>query len=68
MACWESSYLWIKIIQCFNSCLNVAAMYTILDLLSGNDGRGLLVRGQVGLLGEIGCCVRIALHGEIIQD
>lgn len=43
-------------------------MYTILDLLSGNDGRGLLVRGQVGLLGEIGCCVRIALHSEIIQD
>lgn len=60
--------LWIKLIECFNSRLNVAAMDAILYLLSGSDGRDVLLRLEIGLFGKLGSGVGVALHGKVVQN
>lgn len=46
----KCAYLWVQIIQRFNSCLNVSSMDTILDFLSGTDRRYILLGSHVCFL------------------
>ena len=51
-----------------DSILNLATVNGALDLLSRIDKRPVLLWLEVGLLGEVGSRLRVALHREVIKN
>ena len=64
----EHAYLWIKIVQTRYRCLNSSIENGFLNGLSGFDQVALLQRLEVGFLGEFRGGLRVAFHGQVVEN
>lgn len=62
------TYLRIKFVKSLDGSLDIPAMDAVLNLLPGADGGGILLWLQVCLFREPCSCIRVAFHGQIIQN
>lgn len=62
------AYLWVEVVEEGDRLVDLAIVNGTPDLLPCVDKRFVLLRSQVGFLGEVGGCLRVALHGEVIED